>query len=59
MRELDLKSFHAVNHIQSMAIDLEDARAVVIASTGPGETTGKGRAAATTHEVRAHAAMYF
>jgi len=40
-----------------MAIDLEDARAVVITSTSPGETMVEGCAAAT-HEVRAHAAIH-
>ena len=49
---------HTVNHIQPMATDLENDRAVVLkrsSSTGTGETTGKGRAA-STHEVRTHAA---
>jgi len=44
-----------------MTIDLENISAVVLKPctfTGPGETTGEGRAAAT-HEVRAHAAMHF
>ena len=37
-----------------MPTDLEDIRAVVLASTGPGGKTGKGRAT-STHEVCAHA----
>jgi len=44
-----------VNHTQPTAIDLENVRAVVLKpfpSIGPGETTGKGRAAAA-HEVHA------
>jgi len=43
-----------------MAIDLENVRAIVLKPstfTGPGETTGKERAA-VTHEVRAHAVMH-
>ena len=60
IRELVLKSFHAVNHIQSIAADVENVSAVVLKPstfTSPGETTGEGRATAT-HEVRAHAAMH-
>ena len=58
IRELALNGLHLANHIQPMAIDLENVRAVVLepsTSTGPRETTGKGRPAAS-HEVRTHAA---
>ena len=60
IHELDLKGVHRANHTQPMGIDLENVRTVVLelsTSTGPGETTGKERAAAT-HEVRVHPVTY-
>ena len=57
IRQLDLKGIYAANDTQPMVIDLENDSSVVhkpFATTGPRETTWKGRAA-TTHEVRAHA----
>jgi len=44
-----------------MTIDIENFSAAILkpcSFTGPGETMGEGRAAAT-HEVRAHAAMHY
>jgi len=55
--ELDLKGQHTAKHIQPIPTDLEDPRAVVLASTGPGETTAKGHAT-VTQEVRAHMQLH-